>query len=153
MPGLHVGQGIGHRLLLALADEGREPFLGPGELEKDEEVPVVVEPGHRRTDARLDPPDGVGLVGHGLALGAPQVALGVGQDLPEELLLGGEVPVEDALAHAEAVDDVGHRRRVVAVGGERWAAKSVNCWRRLSPRAVNRRATASTLRGRRRGGQ
>ncbi len=42
--GLHVGEGVGHGLLLALADEGREPFLGPGELEEDEEVAVGVEP-------------------------------------------------------------------------------------------------------------
>ena len=69
-------------------------------------------------DARLDAAYRVGLVGDGLALGAAQVALGVGQDLAEELLLGGEVPVEDPLAHAEAVDDVGDRGRVVPLGGE-----------------------------------
>ena len=66
-------------------------------------------------DPRLDATDGVGLVGDRLALGPAEVALGVGQDLAEELLLGGEVPVEDALAHAEAVDDVGHRGGVVAL--------------------------------------
>ncbi len=114
---LHVGEGVGHGLLLALADERREPFLGPGELEKDEEVAVGVQPCHRRPDARLDAADGIGLVGDGLALGPAEVALGVGQDLAQELLLGGEVPVEDALAHAEAVDDVGDRRGVVSL---RW---------------------------------
>ncbi len=36
----------------------------------------------------------------------------------QELVLGVEVPVEDAFAHAEAVHDAGHRGGVVALGGE-----------------------------------
>ena len=54
----------------------------------------------------------------GLLLGPAQVLLGLAEDLEEELLLAGEVPVEDALADAEALHDLGHRRRVVALLGE-----------------------------------
>ena len=64
-------------------------------------------PSSMRSDRIVD-------VGDGLLLAAAQVLLGVAEDLDEELLLRVEVPVEDALAHAEAVDDLGHRRRVVA---------------------------------------
>ena len=115
---LHVGEGVGHGLLLALADERGEALLGPGELEQDEEMAVGVEPPHRCPDASLDAAHRVGLVGDGLALCPAEVPLRVGQDLAQQLLFGGEVPVEDALAHAEAVDDVGHRCRVVSLGGE-----------------------------------
>ena len=52
-------------------------------------------------------------------LAPAEVASGPPEDLEEQLLLGVEVPVEDALADAEALDDLGHRGRVVAVVGER----------------------------------
>ena len=67
---------------------------------------------------RLDAPDGVVLVGDGLLLCSPQRVLGVAQDFDEELFLAVEVPVEDALAHAEPLHDLGHRGGVVAVLGE-----------------------------------
>ena len=86
-----------------------------------------------------DAPDGVGLVLDGLALGAAKVPLGLDQDLAEELVLRGEVPVEDALAHAEAVDDVGDRRRVIADrAANSPAAKSSSSCRRRCPAAVRR---------------
>src|SRR5262249_12971662 len=47
-----------------------------------------------------------------------QLVVGRLQQLGEQLLLGGEVPVEDALADAEGLDDVGDRSRVVATLGE-----------------------------------
>ena len=34
----HVGQGVGHRLLIALAHDRSEPLLGAGQLHEDEEV-------------------------------------------------------------------------------------------------------------------
>src|SRR4029077_14686484 len=58
------------------------------------------------------------LLGDGGLLAATQLALGVAQDLEEQLLLGGEVPIEDALAHAQPLHDLRDRRRVVAVLGE-----------------------------------
>ena len=69
---------------------------------------------------------GIVLPGDGLTLGLAHGAQGVGQDLAQQFVLGVEVPVEDALAHAEAVDDAGHRRGVVPVGGEGRAAKSIS---------------------------
>ena len=61
---------------------------------------------------------GIVLAGDGVPLGQAHGAQGVGQDLGEQLVLGFEVPVEDPFADAEAVDDVGDRGGVVAVGGE-----------------------------------
>ena len=61
---------------------------------------------------------GSGSSASGLALRAPQVALGFEQDLDEKRLFGLEVPVEDAFADPEPLCDVGDRRRVVALGGE-----------------------------------
>jgi hypothetical protein len=40
------------------------------------------------------------------------------EDLGQQLLLGGEVPVEDPLAHAHALHDLGHGGGVEAVLGE-----------------------------------
>ena len=51
----------------------------------------------------------------GLLLGPAQVVLGVAQDLEEQLLLAGEVPVEDALADAQAL----RRSRPPRSGGSR----------------------------------
>jgi len=72
---------------------------------------------------RLDPQDRVGLVADGLLLPAAQVLVRFAQDLRQQLLLRGEVPVEDALADTEALDDVGDRRRVIAP-----LAKSSAAW-------------------------
>ena len=60
-------------------------------------------------------------------LASAQVLLGLAQDLAEQLVLGGEVPVEDALADPEAVDDLGDRGGVVAMCGEAWVAKAMSC--------------------------
>ncbi len=79
---------------------------------------MLVEPGHGGADSELDAPEGVGFIGDALALGAAQRLLGLLQDLEEQLLLGGEVPVEDPLAHPDALHDLGNRCRVVALGGE-----------------------------------
>ena len=69
-------------------------------------------------EPELDALHGVGLVGDGLLLLAAEVGLGLPQDLEEQLLLRVEVPVEDALADAQAGHDLRHRRRVVALLGE-----------------------------------
>ena len=61
---------------------------------------------------------GVLLVADRLLLLAPQVGLGLLEDLEEQLLLRVEVPVEDALADAEARHDLGDRGGVVALLGE-----------------------------------
>ena len=101
-----------------------------------------LEPRQRRPDAELDAPDRVGLVGDGLLLAAAQVCLRVPQDLEEQLLLRVEVPVEDALADAEAR----RRSRPPTSGGSRARRSarrrtSISCWRRSSPRWVSRRFT------------
>lgn len=51
-------------------------------------------------------------------LASPQIGLGASQDLYEQLLLGVEVPVEDALSHTHSIDNVRDGGWVVAVGGE-----------------------------------
>ena len=79
---------------------------------------MVGQPQHRGANPLFDPADGVVLIADCDLLATPQVVLGLAQDLEEQLLLRGEVPVEDALADAHAGDDVGDRRRVVAVLGE-----------------------------------
>ena len=88
------------------------------ELNELIDVAVISRPPHRRPDAQLDAAHRIVLVGDRLLLGHPQGVLRVAEDLDEELFLAVEVPVEDALAHAEALDDLGHRGRVVAVLGE-----------------------------------
>ena len=116
---LDVADRVGEGDLLAPAQRRREPLLGGGELEQ-------VARGSRCSsnhaiDARMPSSirrDGVGLVGDRLLLAPAQVLLRVAQDLEEQLLLAGEVPVEDALADAEARHDLGDGRGVVAVLGE-----------------------------------
>ena len=114
----HVGEGVGHRLLVALADDRGEALLGAGELHEDEEVAVVGQPAQGGPDPLLDAPGRIGLAGDGLPLGQAHGAEGVVEDLGQQLVLRFEVPVEDALADAEPVDDAGDRGGVVAVGGE-----------------------------------
>ena len=96
----------------------REPLLGRGELDEVERAAVLVEPRHRRADAELDAPHRVGLVADRGLLAPAQVLVRAAEQLDEQLLLAREVPVEDALADAEARDDVGDRRGVVAPLGE-----------------------------------
>ena len=81
------------------------------ELDQLVDVAMVGRPSHRRPDTRLDTPHRIVLVRDRLLLGDPQGVLCVAQDLDEQLFLPVEVPVEDALAHAEALDDLGDRRR------------------------------------------
>ena len=88
------------------------------ELEEAALVVVVGHPQHGGTDAQLEPFDGVVDALDAALLGAAHVVLRGAEDLGEELLLGVEVPVEDALADAEAVDEFGDRGRVLPVGGE-----------------------------------
>lgn len=97
---------------------GGEALFGRRELDEGDELMVLARPCERGADALLDAPDGVVLVGDGVHLRASEVLLGIAQYLEEELLLRGEVPVEDALAHAEAADDLLDGGRVVAALGE-----------------------------------
>src|SRR5207302_10519915 len=117
-PLLDVASGVGHGHVLTPAQHGGEALLGGRELEELDDVAVLVEPCDRRPDAELDAVYGIGLVGDGGLLTFAQLALGVAQDLEEQLLLGREVPVEDALAHAQSLHDLGDRGGVVAVLGE-----------------------------------
>src|SRR5688572_930181 len=103
---------------VVLAQHGGETFLGGGELRQVEQVPVVAEPLQRGPDAQLDPPQRVGLVTDRRLLAAPETLRRGSEDLEEEVLLRLEVPVEDALADTQRLDDLGHRRRVVAPLGE-----------------------------------
>ena len=73
-----------------------------------------LEPRERRPDAELDAPHRIGFVADRLLLLLAQAVVRRLQQLGEELFLRREVPVEDALADAERLDDVGHRGRVVA---------------------------------------
>ena len=96
-------------------------------------------------DAELEPADRVGLVAHAVPLRPADGPLALAEDLHEELLLRLEVPVEDALADAEAVDQLGDRGRVVAVGRRSaLVAKAMSSFRRCSPRGVSRRAMRSS---------
>jgi hypothetical protein len=85
---------------------------------KRSSLAVLEEPLDRGADTELDAHDWVGLVADRLLLPAAKLLVRLAQDLRQQLLLRGEVPVEDALADAEALDDVGDRRRVVAALGE-----------------------------------
>ena len=60
----------------------------------------------------------VGFVTDRLRLRPTKVVAGVFEDLDQQLFLGREVPIEDALAHADAVDEIVDRSWVVAVLGE-----------------------------------
>ncbi len=114
-----MGEGVRHRLLVGVAEDGREALLGPGRLHQHEQVPVAGEPGQGGTDPLFDPSGRVVLAGDGIALGQAKIPDRLLQDGDHELVLGSEVPVEDALAHSQPVHDGGHRCRVVALGGER----------------------------------
>jgi hypothetical protein len=108
-----LGQ-IVQRDLLAPPHVVAEPVVAGGHPDQLVVVGVPVDPVQRGADAQLDPPHRVTLRADGGPLGPTQVELGLTQDLDEELLLGLEVPIEDALADAEPGDEVGHRRVVVA---------------------------------------
>src|SRR5207247_9277526 len=95
-----------------------EAGCAAGELEQGEVLAIVQEPRDRGADAERAPQDRVGLVADRLLLPPAQILVRFAQDLRQQLLLRGEVPVEDALADAEALDDVGDRRRVVTPLGE-----------------------------------
>ena len=75
-------------------------------------------PQHAGPDAELDASTGILHLVDRPLLAATEVPLRRPQDLDEQLLLRVEVPVEDALADTEAVDDVGDRRGVVPIGRE-----------------------------------
>src|SRR5262249_31239066 len=98
--------------------DASKPLGARAELQEREVLAVLEEPLDRGADAELDAHDRVGLLADRLLLAPAEVLLRFTQDLRQQLLLRGEVPVEDALPHAEAHHDVGHRRRVVAPLGE-----------------------------------
>ena len=97
---------------------GRPALLGAGELHEHEQVTVLGQPVQGGADALLDASGRVRLPGNGLTLGLPDGGQCIGEDLGEQLVFGGEVPVEDPFSNADALDDAGHRGGVVAVGGE-----------------------------------
>ena len=103
--GAHVGQGVGHDAGVPLAHERRPALLGAGELHQDEEVTVLGQPVQGGADPLLDAAGRVGLAGDGFTLGLAHGGQRVGEDFGEQLVLGGEVPVEDPFADAHA-----HRR-------------------------------------------
>src|SRR5438445_727062 len=105
-----------HRL--PAEDSRAEALFADRELEQVEELTVLLEPRHRRPDAELDATHGIGLVADGCLLSPAQLLLRVAQDLDEKLFFCREVPIEDALADAEALHDLGDGRAVVAVLGE-----------------------------------
>ena len=112
-----LGQ-IVQRDLLAPPDVVAEPVVAGGHADQLVVVGVPVDPGQRGADAQLDTAHRITFAADRGPLGPAQVELGLAQDLDEELLLGFEVPVEDALADAEPRDQVGDRRVVVAALGE-----------------------------------
>jgi len=122
-PGFHVRKRVGDRLFLAFADHGCKALFGAGEFQEHEQVAICVEPFHRGPDTGFDPAHRVWLVGDGLTLRTPEISLGVQQDLTEQLFLGREVPVEDALSHPEAIDDLRDGRGVVAARREQPCGK------------------------------
>src|SRR3954466_14697912 len=106
---LHMARRVGDGYVLTAPQHGSEPLLGCRELEELDDVSVLVEPGDRRADAELDAGDRIGLVGDRRLLAPAQLALGIAENLEEELFLGGEVPVEDALADPEPLHDLRDR--------------------------------------------
>ena len=115
---LQVADRVGDRDLAVAGEHRRERLVGRGELDDREVLAVLGEPRERRPDAELDAADRVGLVADRLLLALAQLVVRRLEQLGEQLLLRGEVPVEDALADAERGDDVGDRRGVVAPLGE-----------------------------------
>ena len=67
-----------------------------------------------------------------LLLALAQIVVRRLEQLGEQLLLRGEVPVEDALADAERGDDVGDRGGVVAPLGEQAGRAASISWARRS---------------------
>ena len=100
------------------AQHRRERLVGRGELDDREVLAVLVEPLERRADPELDAAHRVGLVADRRLLALAQLVVRRLEQLGEQLVLRREVPVEDALADAERVDDVGDRGGVVAPLGE-----------------------------------
>ena len=129
------------RHLLALAQRRQEPLLGDRELGELVVLGVLGRPAHGGAHAELDAADRIGGVGERLLLGAAQILLGLAEDLEEQLLLAVEVPVEDALADPEALDDLGHAGRVVPVLGEPGGGELQQLAPPLLPRVVSRRFT------------
>ena len=101
-----------------LAHDGREALLGRGELHEVERARCSW---NHAIEARMPSSmrrTGSGSVADRGLLAAAEVLVRTAEQLDEELLLAREVPVEDALADAEAGDDVGDRGGVVAALGE-----------------------------------
>ncbi len=109
-----VADRVGDADLPVAGEHRRERLVGGRELDDGEVLAVLGEPEQRGPDAELDAADRVGLVADRLLLALAQVVVRRLEQLGEQLLLRGEVPVEDAFADAQRGDDVGHRGRVIA---------------------------------------
>ncbi len=109
---------VADRDLPVAAQHGCEGLVGRRERDDREVVAVLAEPRERGADAELDAAHGIGFVADRLLLALAEVVVRRLQQLREELFLRREVPVEDALADAERLDDVGDGGRVVAALGE-----------------------------------
>jgi hypothetical protein len=115
---LDVMRGVGGDDLLPAMDEGGEFLVARRGANEPEEAGVDAKEFDGRLDAPLDADPGVGDPLDGNVLSAPEVEQRFLQQLGEQGLLGFEVPVEDALADAELVANVGDGRAVVALLGE-----------------------------------
>ncbi len=115
---LQMPDRVGDRDLTVAGEHRRERLVGRRELDDREVLPVLGEPGKGGPDAELDAADRIVDTLDRVLLALAQVVVRRLQELGEQLLLRGEVPVEDALADAERGDDVGHRSRVIAALGE-----------------------------------
>ena len=123
MPSLHVRDHVGDGDLLAPAQGRGEALLGGGELDE------VVRGRRCSLDHCIDGPDAELDASHRVVSSPMACCWGGAGPCCASLRISRkssslrvEVPVEDALADAEALHDLGHRRRVVAVSAKRWAA-------------------------------
>jgi hypothetical protein len=110
---------VSDRDLAVAGEHGRKRLVGRGELNNCEVRPMLGEPRQRLPDPALDPLNRILDALDRMLLSLPQVVVRRLQELREQLLLGGEVPIEDALADAQCRHDVGHGCRVIAALGEK----------------------------------
>ena len=104
--------------LAALAQQRGVAGVAALDVEQREVAGVLDVEAHAGLGALADPGQRVGVGIHRLGLGLAQPQAHAAHELGEQLLLGREVPVEEALGHAGPPADVLDARGRVAVGGE-----------------------------------
>ena len=116
--GPHERDDVGAVHGAALAQQGGVRGVGPLDVEQGEVAGMVGVEAHARLGALAQPGQRIGIGVHRRRLRLAQSCPHRPHQLGEQLLLGREVPVEEALGDAGPPADVLDARRRVAVGGE-----------------------------------